>query len=325
MSGRKQFFWAAPSAVADFSGLETARSHDNPPHHRRGANAPVRPLAHPPDRRPHWKPHFHVFGSRWHSWHFTGIGVVLISATVVVAADHFLRGAFWLSINWRADSQFLALARTCRLGHFEDFFLLISIAQSQDDLHQVAERQAGLEAVNESIEQQGARTHTRTQGSPGTHQTQSKLEETHLNPSVSRPGLAWPRSPPASSTTSTTCSTASVCPPRWYADRLLQSEVGDLHRAASMLQGKNGQLAQFLTADPKGKLVPNSSSSLPRCSPSSAMNWSPKWPNWCNTSGTLRKSSPCGKITPRSFWRAGTRASGVLHSPGCPPHEYRGL
>ena len=39
-------------------------------------------------------------------------------------------------------------------------------------------------------------------------------------------------------------------------DRLRQSEVDDLHRAAAMLQGKNGQLAQFLTTDPKGKLLP---------------------------------------------------------------------
>src|SRR5258706_1557912 len=39
-------------------------------------------------------------------------------------------------------------------------------------------------------------------------------------------------------------------------DRLRQSEVEDLHRAAAMLEGSNGQLAQFLTEDPKGKLIP---------------------------------------------------------------------
>ena len=39
-------------------------------------------------------------------------------------------------------------------------------------------------------------------------------------------------------------------------DRLRRSDVADLHRAAAMLHGRNGQLAQFLTTDPKGRLVP---------------------------------------------------------------------
>ena len=39
-------------------------------------------------------------------------------------------------------------------------------------------------------------------------------------------------------------------------ERLRQSDVGDLHLAAEMLSGKNGELGHFLTHDPKGKLVP---------------------------------------------------------------------
>jgi len=39
-------------------------------------------------------------------------------------------------------------------------------------------------------------------------------------------------------------------------DRLRQSEIDDLQTAAAMLEGKNGQLAMFLTEDPKGKLLP---------------------------------------------------------------------
>jgi signal transduction histidine kinase len=39
-------------------------------------------------------------------------------------------------------------------------------------------------------------------------------------------------------------------------DRLRQSEIDDLRRAAAMLENQNGQLARFLTDDPKGKLVP---------------------------------------------------------------------
>ena len=40
------------------------------------------------------------------------------------------------------------------------------------------------------------------------------------------------------------------------SDRLRRSDVGDLHRAAALLHKQNGHLAEFLTTDPRGKLVP---------------------------------------------------------------------
>jgi PAS domain S-box-containing protein len=40
-------------------------------------------------------------------------------------------------------------------------------------------------------------------------------------------------------------------------DRLKQSKVANLRRAASMLREQNGHLAEFLTNDPKGKLLPD--------------------------------------------------------------------
>ncbi|HZM02519.1 MAG TPA: PAS domain-containing protein, partial [Candidatus Saccharimonadales bacterium] len=39
-------------------------------------------------------------------------------------------------------------------------------------------------------------------------------------------------------------------------DRLRRSNIGDLRQAAAMLTGQNGRLAEFLTTDPKGKLIP---------------------------------------------------------------------
>ncbi len=39
-------------------------------------------------------------------------------------------------------------------------------------------------------------------------------------------------------------------------DRLRNSNVGDLRRATTMMLEQNGRLAEFLTADPKGKLIP---------------------------------------------------------------------
>jgi signal transduction histidine kinase len=201
--------------------------------------------------------HFHVFGSLaflafYRDWR------VLVSATVVVAIDHLLRGLFW------PESVFGVLtASPWRwLEHagwviFEVVFLIISIQQSRKDMHQVAERQARLEALNGSIEQ---RVNDRTQElQREIHErieTQSKLEDTHERLlQVSRQaGMAEVATGVLHNVgnvlNSVSVSATLVC------DRLRQSEVGDLHRAAAMLNGKNGQLAQFLTSDPKGKLLP---------------------------------------------------------------------
>jgi PAS domain S-box-containing protein len=96
--------------------------------------------------------HFHVFGSLaflafYRDWR------VLISATVVVALDHFLRGTFWpqsvFGIMTASPWRWMEHAAWVL---FEDFFLLISIRQSLADMFGLAERQASLEAVNAGIE-----------------------------------------------------------------------------------------------------------------------------------------------------------------------------
>jgi diguanylate cyclase (GGDEF)-like protein len=96
--------------------------------------------------------HFHVFGSLaflsfYRDWR------VLVPATVVVAADHFLRGMFWpesvygvLSVsNWRW------------LEHagwvlFEDTFLFIAIKRGMSEMCDIAERTADSEKLNEGLE-----------------------------------------------------------------------------------------------------------------------------------------------------------------------------
>ncbi|HEY2342098.1 MAG TPA: ATP-binding protein, partial [Chthoniobacteraceae bacterium] len=85
--------------------------------------------------------HFQIFGSLaflafYRDWR------VLVTATVVTASDHILRGAFWpesiygylVADNWRW------------LEHagwvlFEDVFLVISIRQSRSEMHDLAHRQ----------------------------------------------------------------------------------------------------------------------------------------------------------------------------------------
>jgi signal transduction histidine kinase len=201
--------------------------------------------------------HFHVFGSLaflafYRDWR------VLVSATVVVALDHLLRGVFL------PQSVFGVLTPSSWrwLEHagwviFEDIFLVISIQQGRRDMQQVAERQARLEGVNEVVEQ---RVRERTQDlEREIHErieTQSKLEETHKQLlQVSRQaGMAEVATGVLHNVgnvlNSMGVSATVVC------DRLRQSEIDDLHSAAVMLDGQNGGLAKFLTDDPKGKLLP---------------------------------------------------------------------
>ena len=98
--------------------------------------------------------HFHVFGSLaflaiYRDWK------VLLSATVVVAVDHAVRGLFW------PQSVFgIVAASPWRwIEHagwviFEDAFLMISMRHGLRDMFEVASRRAHLETVNSRIEHQ---------------------------------------------------------------------------------------------------------------------------------------------------------------------------
>ena len=96
--------------------------------------------------------HFHVFGSLaflafYRDW------TVLVTASAVTAADHFLRGYFWpLSIygvslyspwRWLEHAGWVV---------FQDMFLIVAGRQSNRETNAIAERQSQLEATNEGIE-----------------------------------------------------------------------------------------------------------------------------------------------------------------------------
>jgi two-component system, sensor histidine kinase and response regulator len=98
--------------------------------------------------------HFHVFGSLaflacYRDWR------VIVSASAVVTLDHWLRGLYWpqsvygilTTDNWR-------LLEHAGWVIFEDIFLLRSCFQSQQEMRQVAERQAQVEMLKASVEQQ---------------------------------------------------------------------------------------------------------------------------------------------------------------------------
>jgi diguanylate cyclase (GGDEF)-like protein len=97
--------------------------------------------------------HFHVFGSLaflafYRDWR------VLVPATVIVAADHFLRGMFWPESVYGV----LAVSNWRWLEHagwvlFEDTFLFIAIKRGMSEMCDIAERTAEGERLNEGLEQ----------------------------------------------------------------------------------------------------------------------------------------------------------------------------
>jgi len=96
--------------------------------------------------------HFHVFGSLaflafYRDWR------VLIPATIVVAADHFLRGIYWpQSVYGIAGLEPWRWLEHAGWVLFEDAFLVTAILQSVAEMRQIAERRAQLEATNQIVE-----------------------------------------------------------------------------------------------------------------------------------------------------------------------------
>ena len=96
--------------------------------------------------------HFHVFGSLaflsfYRDWR------VLVPATIVVAADHFLRGVFWPQSVYGVitASEWRWLEHTGWVL-FEDTFLLIAIKRSVVEMWGIADRTAEVESLNQGLE-----------------------------------------------------------------------------------------------------------------------------------------------------------------------------
>ena len=96
--------------------------------------------------------HFHIFGSLaflafYRDWR------VLVTATTVVATDHFIRGVYWPESIFGAltPDYFRWLEHTGWIL-FEDIFLFIMCLQSVAEMRSVALRQAELEMTNDRIE-----------------------------------------------------------------------------------------------------------------------------------------------------------------------------
>ncbi len=95
--------------------------------------------------------HFHVFGSlaflaAYRDWR------VLLTATVVVAGDHFLRGIFWpQSVYGVLSASFWRALEHAGWVVFEDVFLIRSCVSGIREMRSIAERQAATEALNTTL------------------------------------------------------------------------------------------------------------------------------------------------------------------------------
>ena len=97
--------------------------------------------------------HFHVFVSLailafYRDWR------VLVSASAVVYADHIIRGIFWPeSVYGVVYASIWRSLEHAGWVMFEVTFLIIAIRKSRSEMYLVAERQAKLEFLKDSIEQ----------------------------------------------------------------------------------------------------------------------------------------------------------------------------
>ncbi|MBI1916911.1 MAG: PAS domain S-box protein, partial [Planctomycetes bacterium] len=98
--------------------------------------------------------HFHVFGSLtflafYRDW------PVLVTASVVIAADHFLRGLFWpQSVYGTAVGAEWRWLEHAGWVVFIDLFLVQSCLRGVAEARAIALRQAELEAAHQDVEQQ---------------------------------------------------------------------------------------------------------------------------------------------------------------------------
>jgi two-component system, NtrC family, sensor histidine kinase HydH len=94
--------------------------------------------------------HFHVFGSlAWLAFYLDWR--ILVSATVVVAGDHFLRGVFYPeSVYGITNPEWWRFLEHAFWVAFEDGILLIACHNGLRSLRDGAQRQAQLEAISES-------------------------------------------------------------------------------------------------------------------------------------------------------------------------------
>jgi len=207
--------------------------------------------------------HFHVFGSLaflafYRDWR------VFIPATVVVALDHLLRGMFW------PESVYGVIAATPwrTMEHaawviFEEIFLIRSCLMSIREMKEIAARRAQLEWTNTAIEAtvrqrtaELADKHTALQDEMAERQAAQAAREAMQQRllEVSRAAGMADVATGVLHNVGNVLNSVNVAATT-VSDRLKKSPASDVAAVAGLLAGQD-DLAEFLTRDEKGRLIP---------------------------------------------------------------------
>ncbi len=201
--------------------------------------------------------HFHVFGSLtflafYRDWR------VLLTATIVVALDHALRGIFWpqsvfgvlAASNWRWMEHAAWVL-------FEDTFLWIAIWRSVQTMRGLAERQARLEAVNVEIEQRVTeRTAELRQENAERQRAETELISAHKNlVAASRTAGMAEIATNVIHNVGNVLNSVNVSA-GLVAETVKKSKAAGLVKAAALLKEHEDDLGAFLASPQGGQFAP---------------------------------------------------------------------
>jgi hypothetical protein len=187
--------------------------------------------------------HFHIFGSLaflafYRDWR------VLVTATIVVALDHLLRGIYWPeSVYGIVNPEWWRFLEHAFWVAFEDVVLFMSIHDALQEMRQLAVRQAQLERVNDVIE---ATVEERTR----------ELRQAHrqMNEFSRKAGMAEVATGILHNVGNTLNSvnvSAGV-----LSERVRRTKLPGLARVNQLLLVHSQDLSTFLADDPKSRQVP---------------------------------------------------------------------
>ena len=196
--------------------------------------------------------HFHIFGSLaflafYRDWR------VLVTATVVTALDHLMRGIYMpLSVYGVLWASLWRTAEHAGWVLFEDIFLIGSCIQGVREMRGIAQNRALLEHSYRDVEM---KIQERT--------AQLKTAQDDLLKAARTAGMA-------EIATSVLHNVGNVLnsvnvSATIVADKLRQSEIPSLGKISEMIIEHKPDLAGFLTTDQRGKLIPDFITELAAC------------------------------------------------------------
>lgn len=205
--------------------------------------------------------HFHVFGSLaflafYRDWR------VLVTATVVIAADHFVRGIWWPQSVFGVfvESPYRWIEHAAWVV-FEDIFLILSCRREIASAKRLHEQQASLRLVKQHIErlvhlrtQQLEEANEQLQQEMAERQRQSQQREqlyARLVETSRRAGMAEVATGVLHNV-GNVLNSINVSA-HLLVEQLQNSRVKGLQQAMQLLAQHKDDLAEFLTRDEKGQ------------------------------------------------------------------------